>query len=829
MGKPLIIVESPAKARTIKTYLRNEYDVFACIGHIKDLPRKELGVDVDKGFVANFVIMDGKKDIIKTIKQKSAAAPEVILATDPDREGEAIAAHLAEEVNNSAISRVQFTEITKEGIMVGMEQRHEVDQDLVNAQYTRRVIDRLVGYKLSRLLWSTLQKTMNFVKGSLSAGRVQSAALKMIVDRERLRAKFESTTYYDLLAKLETEDRTGFNANLISLDGKRLVTSKDFEKETGTLKNRTVLLLSKAQATTLIQEIQNGPWIIKSIAEKPQTSNPYAPFTTSTLQQEAARKINMSARKTMGVAQRLYEAGFITYMRTDSIQLSQEALAGARQIIKDKYGSEYLPDKPIFYKNKVKNAQEAHEAIRPAGNTFADRVAVSKKLGTNELKLYDLIWKRTIASQMKSAKLRRTIVDIENQKTMFRAQGRVILFPGYMRAYVEGSDDPEGKLADRERFLPELKVGQRLTCKQLKVAEHNTNPPPRFTEASIIKEMETQGIGRPSTWASIIGRLREKEYILNQKGILVPTFLSVAVTQFLENHFKAYVNTQFTASMEDGLDAISRGEIEPLPFMTDFYFGNDNTPGLEKMLAGEIDIRKACSVIVSDGSAEEEIVIRVGNYGPYLQQGAVQHGIPSVLALGDITLKKATELLTQDTSQSTALGLDKQTGTIIYLKDGPYSLYVQLGDSKIRKSVPKGTARADVDLKLAKQLLALPRLLGTHPDTNDEIYADFGRYGPYLIVGGETLKLPRPHDPLMVTLETAVAILAQRNKRNSGFFKTLGVHSETGATITMKHGRYGPYVTDGKINAALPKAKAPDEIDLEQALELIKERRRKKS
>lgn len=825
MNKPLIIVESPAKARTIEKYLSNEYEVFACVGHIKDLPRKELAVDVENEFAATFVAMEGKEDIIKTIKKKSTKAPEVILATDPDREGEAIAAHIAEEIVNESVSRVQFTEITKEGIIEGMENRHEIDTFLVNAQYTRRVIDRLVGYKLSRLLWSTLQKTMSFVKGSLSAGRVQSAALKMIVDRERLRAIFKSATFYDLKAELENDALEGFNADMITLDGKRLAASKDFDSNTGELKKDNVLLLSSSQATALAEELQNGPWIVSSVEEKPQTSNPYAPFTTSTLQQEASRKIRFSARKTMRMAQRLYEAGFITYMRTDSIQLSQEALTGARKVIKDRYGDEFLPDKPIMYKSKVKNAQEAHEAIRPAGVTFNDVKTVSAKAGSDEGKLYDLIWKRTVASQMKPAKLKRTTVDIENQNTVFRARGRVILFPGYMRAYVEGSDNPDGKLADRERFLPEMKEGQRLGCKNLTPEEHNTKPPARFTEASVIKEMEKQGIGRPSTWASIIGRIQEKKYIHNKKGSLVPSFLAVAVTQLLENHFSSLVDSQFTSKMEDELDSISRGDSDPLPFMNSFYFGNDEKPGLEKMLEDEIDIRKACTVLIANGSVEE-IVIRVGNYGPYLEQGEERRNIPTEFSLGDISVQKAMEILAKDASQTQLLGVDNESGQSIYLKEGPYGPYVQLGDSKTRKSLPRGTEKEDVDLELASKLLSMPRLLGTHPETGDEIRADFGRYGPYLKVGDKNVKLPHPHDPLIVTLEAAVDVIKNRNKPSSEL-KTLGKHPDSGEAITLKDGRYGPYVSDGKFNASLPKDISPDDVDLDTAVSLINDRRAK--
>jgi len=825
MNKPLIIVESPAKARTIEKYLSNEYEVFACVGHIKDLPRKELAVDVDNEFAATFVAMEGKEDIIKAIKKKSTKAPEVILATDPDREGEAIAAHIAEEIVNESVSRVQFTEITKEGIMEGMEQRHEIDQFLVNAQYTRRVIDRLVGYKLSRLLWSTLQKTMSFVKGSLSAGRVQSAALKMIVDRERLRALFKSATYFDLQAEMETNALEGFNADMIRLDGKRLAASKDFDSNTGELKKDNVLLLSSSQATALAEELQNGPWIVSSVEEKPQTSNPYAPFTTSTLQQEASRKIRFSARKTMRMAQRLYEAGFITYMRTDSIQLSNEALTGARKVIKERYGDEFLPEKPVMYKSKVKNAQEAHEAIRPAGVIFSDVKTVSAKVGSDEGKLYDLIWKRTVASQMKPAKLKRTIVDIENKNTIFRARGRVILFPGYMRAYVEGSDNPDGKLADRERFLPEMKEGQRLECKNLTPEEHNTKPPARFTEASVIKEMEKQGIGRPSTWASIIGRIQEKEYIQNKKGSLVPTFLAVAVTQLLENHFSSLVDSQFTSKMEDELDSISRGDSDPLPFMNEFYFGSDENSGFEKMLEDEIDIRKACTVLIANGSVEE-IVIRVGNYGPYLEQGEERRNIPAEFSMGDISEEKAMEILAKDASQTQLLGVDIESGQSIYLKEGPYGPYVQLGDSKTRKSLPRGTEKEDVDLELAAKLLSMPRLLGTHPETGDEIRADFGRYGPYLKVGDKNVKLPHPHDPLNVTLEAAVDVIKNRNKPSSEL-KSIGKHPETGETIVLKDGRYGPYVSDGKFNAALPKDISPDDVDLDTAVGLINDRRAK--
>jgi len=543
------------------------------------------------------------------------------------------------------------------------------------------------------------------------------------------------------------------------------------------------------------------------------------------LQQEAARKLRFAARRTMRTAQRLYEAGFITYMRTDSIQLSQEALTGARNVIQSKYGAEFLPDKPVIYKSKVKNAQEAHEAIRPAGVDFAEVNLVRSKVGSDEGKLYDLIWKRTVASQMKPAKLKRTTADIENQNTVFRSRGRVLLFPGYMRAYVEGTDDPDGKLADRERLLPELKQGQRLTCSSLVAEDHSTKPPSRFTEASIIKEMEKLGIGRPSTYASIIGRIQEKNYVKNNKGSLTPTFLAVAVTQLLENHFASLVDSQFSAKMEDELDSISRGELDPLPFMSEFYFGDDNTAGFEKMLKDEIDIRKACSVVVANGN-EDKIVIRVGNYGPFLEQGEQRRSIPNMLALGDISVEKALEILSKDSSQSEILGVDEESGETIYLKEGPYGQYVQLGDSKKRKSIPPGTEKEQVDLGLSLKLLSLPRLLGNHPETNEEIRVDFGRYGSYFKVGEKNVKLPHPHNPLDVTLETVLEVFKQRNKPSTDI-KTFGNHPESGELLVLKDGRYGPYVSDGKFNAALPKDVSPDQIDFEMAITLINDRRAK--
>ncbi|NIA18600.1 MAG: type I DNA topoisomerase, partial [Simkaniaceae bacterium] len=590
MSKPLLIVESPTKARTISKYTGGEYEVIACVGHVKDLPKKELGVDVDNDFKMTLQVLPDRKSFIKELKTKAKAAPRVVLATDPDREGEAIADHLASEIPKVNVERVQFTEITKAGVEAGMSQVHPIDSNLVNAQKARRIIDRLVGYKISPILWNTLQKNMSFVTTHLSAGRVQSAAVKILVDRERQRAAFTSAEYYDLDAELITSGREQFTARLHSMGSKRLARGKDFNKETGKLTKTDVLLLSKTQAEALVEELKPGPWVVSDIEEKPQTSKPRPPFTTSTLQQEASRKLRYATRRTMRLAQQLYEAGFITYMRTDSTHLSSEAFHASRAIIASQFGSDYLPASPVQYVTKVKNAQEAHEAIRPAGTSWPTVQMVTKATGTETGKLYELIWKRTLASQMTPARLKQTIYTIDCQKCTFEARGKVIVFPGYMRVYVEGRDNPNKALLDQETLLPKVALNENLSCDALSVLDHVTKPPARYTEATIIKELEARGIGRPSTYASIIDTIQRREYVNNKKGTLIPTYLAVAVTQLLENHFAALVDSGFTARMEDNLDAISRGEEAIVHTLKSFYFGDETFVGLEPMLNTKVDI-----------------------------------------------------------------------------------------------------------------------------------------------------------------------------------------------------------------------------------------------
>lgn len=821
--KSILIVESPSKAKTISNYLGGEYLVMASIGHIKDLPKKKLGVDVDNDFAITEIVLPDKKDFLKKLKSLAKTAKKVVIATDPDREGEAIAAHISSELEGANISRVQFTEITREGIKEGMSHSSSVDHDLVSAQRTRRIIDRLIGYKVSPVLWSTLQKNMKFIEVTLSAGRVQSVALKITVERERLRAAFRSATYFDLTAHLSTETGHKFTAILRRLDGKRLANGKDFDSNTGELKNAQSLLLTLAQADSLVNELKPGPWIVGEVKEKIHSSYPGPPFTTSTLQQEAARKLRFPARKTMRTAQQLYEAGYITYMRTDSTQLSSEAINGTRYEIQSRFGKDYLPEKPVFYASKVKNAQEAHEAIRPAGSRFKAVDTVSSALGGDASRLYNLIWKRTLACQMKPARLKRITVDIENQKSRFRANGRVILFPGYMAAYVEGSDDPNAELVNKERILPNLVSGQQLSCEKLDAEEHTTKPPARYTEASLVKEMEAMGIGRPSTFANILDTIQHRTYVTNTKGKLIPTYLGFAVTQLLENHYESLVDTQFTARMEDGLDAISRGEKEALPFIRRFYFGTSDRAGLETMLDDKVDISRACTIPV-DSDAENPICVRIGRYGPYLLQGEIRRNIPLDLPVGDITREVAEEFLAKPEKEETILGLDDITGESIFLKTGPYGPYVQIGDTKTRKSIPKGIEVEKVTIDLAKKLLTLPRLVGKHPESGEEIKADYGRYGPYLRMGKNNKSLPPNESPLDITLEQAVELLSQAKKGNT-VLRELGSHLKTGEDLSIKTGRYGPYVTDGKTNAAVPRGSDPETLSLEEATELIDKRR----
>ena len=823
-NKSLLIVESPTKVKTIQQHLGNEYDVISCVGHVKDLPKNNLGIDIENDFAIELDVLPDKKGFISELRKKSKVSNRVLIATDPDREGEAIASHLASEIPEEKLERVQFTEITKAGIDEGINNFREIDHDLVAAQTARRVIDRLVGYKVSPVLWATLQSNMNFVSTNLSAGRVQSAAVKIIVDRDRLRAKFITSTYFDLkaeLKKLDSEEK--LIASLVKVDGAKVASSNDFDSESGELKNKDVLILSESQSDELVKELESGDWTVTDIKEKPRTSNPKPPFTTSTLQQEAARKLRSSARQTMSTAQKLYENGFITYMRTDSTHLSDEALTGSRKVINDLFGKEFLPEKPNQYATKVRNAQEAHEAIRPAHRIFRTVEEVKASLGDEAAKLYDLIWKRTVASQMKSAKLKQTTITILNQKAEFRANGQMILFPGYMKVYVEGIDNPNKDLANKERILPNLEIKEVLHCKTVAPDSHSTKPPARFTEASLVKALEENGIGRPSTFASILATIVRRGYVDRKSGKLSPTYLGLAVTQLLENHFTNLVSKEFTVKMEDGLDEVSRGELDAVPFMTNFYKGGGRFAGLEKMLDEKVDIPAACTITVPK-EITESTEGRIGRYGPYLRRGEDTRSIPNDIYMGDLNLETIEKIFNEETKEDEPLGKDPNTGDEIWIKKGPYGHYVQIGDTKTRKGIPKSFSLSEVDIEYALKLLSLPREVGNHPETNEIITADYGRYGPYIKCGKKNASLRGQETPLDITVEKAVELLASKNKTSSEI-KTLGDHPKTGESLVVKSGRYGPYISDGKVNASLKGGVDPENITLEEATALIDDKR----
>ena len=821
--KSLIVVESPSKARTIEKYLDGKYEVIACVGHVKDLPSNKLGIDIENNFEMTLDVLPNRKDFIKQLKNKSVAAERIYIASDPDREGEAIAAHLASEVPENKLERVEFTEITKAGIKEGMGNSRRLNDNLISAQKTRRIIDRLVGYKVSPVLWATLQKNMNFVSTTLSAGRVQSACVKILVERDRKRQKFSRTKFFDLKAELKKDNsETVFEAVLCKVNGSSIVSSNDFDSDTGRLKNSKSLILNKEEAKKIISDLENGKWTISSIKEKPRTSNPKPPFTTSTLQQEAARKLRFSAKNTMRVAQQLYENGFITYMRTDSTHLSEEAINGSRNVISNLFGNDYLPEAANKYETNVKNAQEAHEAIRPAHKIFLNVEEVRSKLGEEASKLYELIWQRTIASQMLPAKLKQTSVIISNQETEFKASGQIIIFPGYMKIYVEGSDNPEEKLANKEKILPKLLINEELFCSSLVAQTHKTKPPARFTEASLVKEMESNGIGRPSTFASTLDTIVRRRYVEKTKSNLSPTYLGLAVTQLLENHFTALVDKEFTAKMENGLDAISRGELDSLPFMKDFYFGSNDFSGLEVMLDEKVDIGKACTIPLPD-ELDSEIEARIGKFGPYLRRDSDSRSIPENIFIGDLT-SDIIDSLFKNQREDESLGKDPDTDENISLKKGPYGYYVQLGETTKRKAIPKATAVDKVDLDLALSLLSLPRTIGMHPDTNVPITADYGRYGPYIKMDKSNARLIGDITPLNITLDQALEILS-KSKKGSSEIRNLGKHPDTGEDLILKEGRYGPYVSDGKVNAALKSENNPASLNLEEAVTIINAKR----
>ncbi|NUQ62546.1 MAG: type I DNA topoisomerase [Pirellulales bacterium] len=846
-GKSLVIVESPAKARTISRFLGRDYTIEASIGHIRDLPQgaKEvpeqykgkdwayLGVNVQEDFDPIYVVPRDKSKQVKKLKGLLKDAKDLYLATDEDREGEAISWHLCQVLQPKVpVRRLVFHEITKEAILESLQNPRQIDEDLVRAQETRRIIDRLYGYEVSPLLWRK-------VRPRLSAGRVQSVAVRLIVERERQRMAFTSATYWDLLGQFAKKTGEDFQAALVSADGRKVPSSRDFDAATGRPKDPSLLLLDEQGAQQLLEQLRRAEFRATNVEDKPYTSRPYPPFTTSTLQQEANRKYGFTARRTMQVAQSLYENGHITYMRTDSTNLATVAVEAARDLVASQYGREYLPDQPRVYRTKVKNAQEAHEAIRPAGHPFDVPETLRSELSAEEFKLYDLIWKRTIASQMSDARGHRITVTLEGGGAVFQVSGKTIDFPGYLRAYVEGSDDPEAELADREAILPNLSIGEPLDCRNLEAKSHTTQPPARYSEATLTRSLEEMGIGRPSTYASIIDTILARNYVFKRGNALVPTWVAFAVSQLLEGHLPKLVDYGFTAQMEDELDAISRGELAHLDYLRRFYFGNQ-TPGLKQQLAhkaDEIDARDVSRILLGrPGPDGEPVYVRVGRFGPFLEQGDRRASITEDMAPDELNLAKALELLGKSEQGEEPLGHCPETGKPVYLKMGRFGPYVQRGAvddaDKQNASLLKGMSPEDVDLHMALKLLSLPRELGRRPETGELVVAQNGRYGPYVKSGDETRSLPDDLSPLDVTLPQALQLLAQPKarrgaSRRSEPIKVFGASPVTNQEVKLLEGRYGPYVTDGQTNASLPRGANPEQVTFEQALDLLAARAEK--
>jgi DNA topoisomerase-1 len=839
--KRLVIVESPAKARTIAGYLGPDFVVESSVGHIRDLPDSaaeipekykgeswaRLGVDVEHGFEPLYVVDPDKKKTVAQLKKQLANADELLLATDEDREGEAIAWHLLEVLQPKVPTRrMVFHEITREAIERALGETRDVDERLVDAQESRRILDRLYGYEVSPVLWKKVMR-------GLSAGRVQSVATRLVVQRERERMAFRAAAWWDLVATFDPET---FEARLVSLDGQRVATGRDFGPD-GKLRGEARQLDEDA-VRGLAERLQGSSFSVARVERKPYVRRPSAPFMTSTLQQEASRKLRYSAQTTMRVAQRLYENGYITYMRTDSTTLSESALTAAREQASSLFGSDYVPPEPRRYERKVKNAQEAHEAIRPSGDRFRTPQDVRSELSTDEHALYELIWMRTIASQMKDAQgqtvsLRIAGESSANETAEFAASGTVITFRGFLAAYEEGRDDDRAAQEDdEERRLPNVSEGDAVELRSLEPQGHETSPPARFTEATLVRTLEELGIGRPSTYASILGTILDRGYVFKRGTALVPAFLAFSVVALLEQHFGQLVDYDFTARMEDDLDRIAAGDEQRVEWLGRFYFGNGEG-GLQELVSdlGAIDAREINSLEIGDG-----IVLRVGRYGPYVERDGQRASVPEELAPDELTIEKAEELLAQP-SGDRELGADPETGLPLVARTGRYGPYVTEvlpEDSKEKPrtaSLFKTMSLDTVTLDDALRLLQLPRVVGVAKD-GEEVVARNGRYGPYVQQGKESRSLESEEQLLTISLPEALTVLAQPRQRRGQRAATkplreIGTDPVGGREIVLKEGRFGPYVTDGETNASLRKGDDPETVTLDRAVELLAERRAK--
>ena len=844
MAHTLVIVESPTKARTIRGFLPKDFRVEASMGHVRDLPNNaseipaahkgekwaNLGVNTANDFEPLYVVPKDKKKIVKELKDALKGADQLLLATDEDREGESISWHLLQLLAPKVpVKRMVFHEITQEAISRALDQTRELDMELVHAQETRRILDRLVGYTLSPLLWKK-------VAWGLSAGRVQSVAVRLLVQRERARRAFRSGSYWDLKARLE-QDGAGFEAKLTHLKGERIATGADFDETTGGLKSgSTVKLLSEPEARALQAAVQTSPWRVAEVEAKPTVRKPVPPFITSTLQQEANRKLRVSARDTMRTAQGLYERGFITYMRTDSVHLSEQAIRAARSCVAEKYGQDYLSPAPRQFSTKSRNAQEAHEAIRPSGDHF--RTPKDTGLDGKDLALYELIWKRTVASQMADARLTLLSVELQAGEASFRASGKRIDFAGFFRAYVEGSDDPDAALEGQEVLLPALSVGDLPACKGVEALGHQTQPPARYSEAALVKMLEKEGIGRPSTYASIIGTIVDRGYATLANNSLTPSFTAFAVTALLEEHFPDLVDTRFTARMETSLDEISTGKEQWLPYLNGFFKGEKGLETQVQQREGDID-PTASRTIAMEGLP---CVVRIGRFGAYLEakrvaedgsEELVKATLPVEITPAELDAEHAEQILRQKTEGPESIGEDPESGEAIYLLFGQYGPYLQRGQvseenpKPKRASLPKGLKPEELSLDAALGLLRLPRLLGEHPD-GGKVQAGLGRFGPYIVHDkgkGEKdyRSLKAEDDVLTVELPRAIELLAIPKKGRGGrtALKDLGSPDGDGEPIQVFDGPYGLYVKQGKVNASLPEGSTAETITLAEAMALL--------
>lgn len=860
MPHKLVIVESPAKARTIGGYLGDDYVVESSIGHIRDLPNNaadtpasikdkpwgRLAIDVDNDFEPYYIVPRDKKSHIAKLKKLLKEADELYLATDEDREGEAIAWHLLDELKpkNIPVKRMTFNEITRSAIQEAAANTRELDMDLVEAQETRRLLDRLYGYEVSPVLW---RKVMS----GLSAGRVQSVATRLVVDREKERMAFRVASYWDLEGTFDagsTHDQRMFPAKLYTVDGKRVASGSSFGQDGQLKAGADVVHIDRATAEALATALAETTYDVRSVESKPYKRSPYAPFRTTTLQQEASRKLGMSSSVTMSVAQRLYENGFITYMRTDSTSLSSSAIDAARNQVRELYGAEYLPDAPRVYASKVKNAQEAHEAIRPAGDSF--RTPAQTGLTGDQFRLYELIWMRTVASQMKDAVGNTVSVRLggraaSGEDVVFSASGRVITFHGFLKAYVEGTDHGAAK-DDQETRLPALAEGDAVSAVSISANGHETKPPARYTEATLIKELEDRTIGRPSTYASIIGTILNRGYVYKKGTALVPAWIAFSVVRLLQEHFTRLVDYEFTASMEDVLDDIAKGEKDKVTELQEFYYGSEKLRGVKPLVEGlgDIDAKELATFPVGD--PEDGIQLRVGKYGPYLEGPgddgtafAKRANVPDDLPPDELTVAKAKELLANPAGEEIDLGVHPETGLQVVAKNGRYGPFVTelLPEDAPKSAKPrtgslfKSMSLDTITLDDALKLLSLPRVVGTDPESGEEITAQNGRYGPYLKKGTDSRSLTAEDQLLTITLDEALRIYAQPKQRGRAAgaapLKELGNDPVSGQPVVVKAGRFGEYVTDGEYNATLRKDDTVESITIERAAELLAERRAK--